>query len=104
MASCFAVIGAAAYSPVAMAQASGSSEVLEEIIVTAQKRSQALTDVPMSVSVLTGDSLARQQADNFQDLVAMVPGFSISGAQRGFTRVTLRGINSGGVSSTVGVS
>jgi len=103
LASCFAVIGAAAYSPVAMAQASGSSEVLEEIIVTAQKRSQALTDVPMSVSVLTGDSLARQQADNFQDLVAMVPGFSISGAQRGFTRVTLRGINSGGVSSTVGV-
>ena len=103
LASCLALTATVTYSPAATAQDYGPDGVLEEIIVTAQKRSQALTDVPMSVSVLTGDTLARQQADNFQDLVAMVPGFSISGSQRGFTRVTLRGINTGGVSSTVGV-
>jgi outer membrane receptor protein involved in Fe transport len=87
----------------AMAQDDAVDDMLDEIIVTAQKRSEALRDIPMSISVLTGDSLARQQADNFQDLVALVPGFTINGSQRGSTRVTLRGINTGGVSATVGV-
>ena len=76
---------------------------LGEVIVTAQKRSEALTDVPMSVSVLPGEALERQQVDNFQDLVALVPGLSIQSNTRGVTRLTMRGINTGGVASTVGV-
>ena len=89
-------------APVAYAQDS-DLQALEEIIVTAQKREQALADIPMSITVLTGDALERQQADNFQDLVAMIPGFSLTTSQRGATRITLRGINTGGVASTVGV-
>ena len=80
-----------------------SASPLEEIVVTAQKRSQALADIPMSVSVLSSELLERTQADNFQDLVALVPGLSINSSQRGVTRVTLRGINTGGVASTVGL-
>jgi outer membrane receptor protein involved in Fe transport len=76
---------------------------LEEIIVTAQKREQTLAEIPMSITVLDGDMLARQQADNFQDMLALVPGLSISGGTAGVTRLTLRGINTGGVASTVGV-
>ena len=76
---------------------------LEEIVVTAQKREQALVDIPMSVTVLSGNALEQQHADNFQDLVALVPGLSLNSATRGVTRVTLRGINTGGVASTVGV-
>ncbi len=45
----------------------------------------------------------RQQADNFQDLVTLVPGLSLNSSTRGVTRVSLRGINTGGVASTVGV-
>jgi len=97
------MIGATAYGPPALAQNDMSGAPVDEIVVTAQKRSEALADVPMSVSVLSGDLLARQQADTFQDLVALVPGFNINGNQRGTTRVTLRGINTGGVSATVGV-
>ena len=82
---------------------SGSESALEEIIVTAQKRTEALSEVPLSITVLGGDLLERQQADNFRDLVALVPGFSINTAARGVTRVTLRGVNTGGVASTVGV-
>ena len=89
-------------APAAQAQDT-SSQSLEEIIVTAQKRSQALADIPMSISVISGEDLERQRADNFQDLVALVPGFSITSSQRGSTRITLRGINTGGVASTVGV-
>jgi iron complex outermembrane receptor protein len=76
---------------------------LGEVIVTAQKRSEALADIPMSVSVVGGEELARQQVDNFQDLVALVPGLSLNSNTRGITRVTMRGINTGGVASTVGV-
>jgi iron complex outermembrane recepter protein len=78
-------------------------ETLEQIVVTAQKREQALAEIPMSITVLSGEALEQQHADNFQDLVSLVPGLSISSATRGVTRLTLRGINTGGVASTVGV-
>ena len=87
----------------ASARAQDAAANLGEVIVTAQKRNEALADIPMSISVLPGESLERQQVDNFQDLVALVPGLSINTNTRGVTRITLRGINSGGVASTVGV-
>tara|TARA_R110002049_G_scaffold130820_3_gene289295 strand:+ start:6914 stop:9220 length:2307 start_codon:yes stop_codon:yes gene_type:complete len=97
-----ALLGVIAPGTVALAQDRGADR-LEEIVVTAQKRSQALADIPMSVSVLSSELLERTQTDNFRDLIALVPGLSISSNQRGVTRVTLRGINAGGVASTVGV-
>ncbi len=84
------------------AQTTASSS-LGEVIVTAQKRSEALADIPMSVSVLPGEALERQQVTNFQDLAALIPGLSLNTNTRGITRVTMRGINTGGVASTVGV-
>ena len=87
----------------ASAGAQDAATNLGEVIVTAQKRNQALADVPMSVSVVAGEALERQRADNFQDLVSMVPGLSLNSNTRGITRVTMRGINTGGVASTVGV-
>jgi iron complex outermembrane recepter protein len=101
--SALTVVATFAFNPLAMAQDDQPVGLLDEIVVTAQKRTEALADIPMSVSVLSGDLLARQQADNFQDLVALAPGFNITGSQQGFNRVTLRGINTGGVSSTVGI-
>ena len=77
--------------------------ILGEVIVTAQKRVEALADIPMSITVVSGEALERQQADNFQDLVSLVPGLSINSNTRGVTRISLRGINTGGVASTVGV-
>lgn len=76
----------------------------EEITVTAQKREEALEDVPMSVTVVTGDLLEQQRVDGgFQDLVPLVPGLSVTNNSLGVSRITLRGINTGGVASTVGV-
>jgi len=61
------LIGALAHGPAASAQVEPRA-VLEEIIVIAQKRSQALADIPVSIYVLSGDLLGRQQSDNFQKL------------------------------------
>jgi outer membrane receptor protein involved in Fe transport len=97
-----AMILAAAAAGAQDSSATGRPE-LGEVFVTAQKRVQALAEIPMSVSVVSGDVLERQQTDNFQDLVSLVPGLSINSNTRGVTRITLRGINTGGVASTVGV-
>jgi len=91
-----------ALSPVAMAQDEDSA-MLEEVLVTAQKREQSLEEIPMSITVLGGNLLDRQQAVDFQDMMALIPGFSITGSTPGVTRITLRGTNTGGVASTVGV-
>lgn len=79
------------------------NRALEEIVVSAQKREQALADIPMSITAISGDVLEQLQADNFQDLVSLIPGFSLNTQRRGVSRVTLRGINTGGVAATVGV-
>nr|MBA3565014.1 TonB-dependent receptor [Gammaproteobacteria bacterium] len=76
---------------------------LEEFVVTAQKRTEALAEIPQSVTVLTGGTLERQHADNFQDYLSLIPGLSLAGATPGVSRITLRGINTGGVASTVGI-
>jgi len=85
------------------APASRNSLTLEEVIVTAQKRTEALQDVAQSVTVLSNATFERQQADNLQDYLALIPGLSLEGSTRGVSRITLRGINTGGVASTVGV-
>lgn len=75
----------------------------DEIVVTAQKRVEALAEVPQSVSVVSGDTLDLLQADNLEDYLALVPGLSLTGETRGVSRISLRGINTGGVAATVGV-
>ena len=83
--------------------APAEGDALTTIIVTAEKRSEPLKDVPMSVTALSGDSLDALQARDFSDYAALVPGLSITSSQPGLTRLTLRGQNSGGVGSTVAV-
>jgi outer membrane receptor protein involved in Fe transport len=75
----------------------------EEVEVTAQKRKETIAEIPASVTVVGGPQLEQRRADDFQDLVALVPGLNVTATRPGVTRVTLRGINTGGVASTVGV-
>ena len=75
----------------------------DAIIVTAQKRVEVLAKVPQSVTVVGEQTLDRQQATNLQSYLALIPGLSLTGENRGESRITLRGINTGGVASTVGV-
>ncbi|MDB9734670.1 TonB-dependent receptor [Porticoccaceae bacterium] len=52
--------------------------VLEEIIVTAQKRTESLQDVPISMSALDGQKLEEVGIHSFQELTAYVPNLSIT--------------------------
>ncbi len=74
-----------------------------EIVVTAQKRSQSLIEVPQSISVVTAATLERQGATNFTDYLRNVPSLQLVQSTPGEGRLVLRGINTGGVASTVAV-
>jgi|GEM_PF-1332863 len=65
---------------------------LEEIVVTAQKREQAIQDVPISMTALSGDFLKEQGVSDVSEALGMVPNASIDAAGffaaprvRGFT-------------------
>ena len=72
-----------------------------DIIVTAQRREQTLIDVPQSISVIGEEALERQVARSFIDYAQLVPGFTVTQDNPGETRLILRGVNTGGVGSTV---
>jgi outer membrane receptor protein involved in Fe transport len=90
-------------SPVAAWAQGADRPVDDEIVVTAQKRSQTLIDVPQSLSVLSGDLLERQNATNFADYLKDVPSLQLVQGTPGQGRLVLRGVNTGGVASTVAV-
>ena len=82
-------------SPALMAQ---GGPQLEEIVVTAQKRSQNLQDVPISIQSLGTQALEELNIKNFQDYVRVLPSVAITpplGAGAGFTLVYMRGIATG---------
>jgi iron complex outermembrane recepter protein len=80
-----------------------ADEKAGEIVVTAQKREQVLIDIPLSVTVVSGSTLENQQASSFQDYLKLVPGLQLEQGNAGEGRLILRGLNAGGVASTVAV-
>ena len=63
-----------------------------DIIVTAQKRAETVNQVGMSISALSGDTLARQGITSVDQLVKAVPGFNYTRTVYGSPVFTLRGI------------
>ncbi len=75
-----------------------------EIVVTAQKREQLLSDVPAAIQAISGDTLERRGTRDIAQLVEFIPGASIvSKVSPGFETIQIRGISSGTVGdATVG--
>lgn len=97
----FAQEAAAAAQATEAAASTAQENQGEEIVVTAQKRVQVLIDVPQSVTVVSGETLENMQATNFQDYLKLVPGLQLDQSNPGEGRLIIRGLNTGGVASTV---
>lgn len=65
-----------------------------DIIVTAQRREQRLQDVPISVAVISGDTLQERSVRNLADFSNYVPNLSISRLP-GATQIIMRGVGTG---------
>lgn len=91
----------------ASVNAVGESFVLEEVIVTAQKRAQSVQDVGMAISATNGDTLKDMGVTNPSDLSMVTPGLTFSDSGTGTPVYSLRGVgfydNSAQAASTVGV-
>ncbi|NML06662.1 TonB-dependent receptor [Sphingomonas sp. G-3-2-10] len=80
LAMCLMAYGTAAQAQDAAADETGYTGV-DEIVVTAQKRVQGLADVPISISVVSGEQLERSGVSRVEDLYAIAPSLSFSPAQ-----------------------
>jgi iron complex outermembrane receptor protein len=97
---CASWVAAQAVAPVT----SGSSTELVEIIVTATRRSEAIQNVPSSVTALTSSALEQIKARDLNDFAGFVPGLSFSSTGPSTNLLVIRGITTGSqLSSATGV-
>jgi iron complex outermembrane receptor protein len=82
--------------PLAGASLPAQAQLLEEIVVTAQKREQNLQDVPVSVTAFTGDQLKDLRITNTDDVVDFTPGLTVFYplAEGNTPNFSLRGVSS----------
>ena len=89
-------IAAGTVSNEAQSRGSTSEEVtpgqLEEVIVTAQKRSERIQDVPMSITAASRDELSKEGVFSPADLEKVAPGFTYRQSQNGTPVYAIRGI------------
>jgi outer membrane receptor protein involved in Fe transport len=84
--------------------ASSASNELQDIIVTAEKHSESLEKVPLSIVAFSSESLAETGVEDFSALAARIPGVTLNSAGPGQSSYSIRGIASvGGNSPTTGV-
>ena len=69
--------------------------VLEEIIVTAQKRVEKVQDIPVTINVVSGDMLDNFSIRDANDLASSVPGLTIQHTPQNLSQVTMRGLGTG---------
>ena len=84
-----AVVGA--MSVPALAQ-----DTMEEVVVTATKRSESIQDVPLAVSVVTGEIIERAEVRDLLDLQSVVPSLRVPQFQNSIqTNFVIRGFGNG---------
>lgn len=73
----------------------GQDNVLEEVIVTAQKRVENVQDIPVTINVVTGEALDIFTIRNTNDLANSVPGLVIQETPQNLSQITVRGLGTG---------
>ncbi|WP_339668502.1 TonB-dependent receptor [Dasania marina] len=70
-----------------------SASILEEVVVTAQKREQSMQEVGISVSAFSGDQLKSLGVTNSTEITQQIPGMQLQTFSPAFTIINLRGIS-----------
>lgn len=79
----------------------GAGKGENEIIVTATRRATSIQDVPINISAVGEEQLARQRIDDVRDLADFTPGMTISDTGPGSSgTIVLRGLNASDSDST----
>ena len=89
-----------ALSPVVFAQEQSATEekkaILDSVTVTAQKKSENLQDVPISIQVLGNQELEENIVHDFEDYAKLIPSLTYQEGEGGSKTPYFRGVVSGG--------
>ena len=97
-------VGAATSDVATGVEGESAPNQLLEIIVTAQKRTEDIKDIPFSVSAISGTELAEHHVANYDDITRTVPGIGFqAGPGPGLDNIEIRGVSSTSGSATVGI-
>lgn len=81
--------------------------MLEEVIVTAQKRAESVQDVPISIQAFSGDQLEKMRVSKASDVTKLVPNLNISGQNSANRQIAIRGVGTsdffGNATGSVGI-
>ena len=69
---------------------------IDEIVVTAQRRSESIQNVPITIQAITGDALQKLSVTSFDDLLRFTPNVTFSGNGPGTGNIFIRGLSAGG--------
>lgn len=97
-----ALLAAAGLSALVSAPAFAQEEVAatDEVIVTLQKREQAIQDVPAALTAVSGEFLADNGLQEFDELSRFVPGFEVQNQSPNNPGFVIRGIASDSLEAT----
>ncbi|MGA0607366.1 TonB-dependent receptor [Phenylobacterium sp. VNQ135] len=84
----------------ATAAAQGSASEIGEVVVTATRRAERLSDVPVSAAAVTAETIDRKGMRSFEDIARLTPGVDFS---RGSNLISIRGISTSAGAATTGV-
>ncbi|MGH8262360.1 MAG: TonB-dependent receptor plug domain-containing protein, partial [Steroidobacteraceae bacterium] len=83
----------AARADAAEATTAADEETISDVIVTAQRRSESIQDVPISIQALTADTLAKMNATTFDDFVKFLPNVTSASNGPGQSAIFIRGLS-----------
>ena len=76
---------------------------IEEIVVTAQRRSENIKDIPISVTAFSQEAMDKQGVRNVNDIARLTPGVTFNKFGNLGSSISIRGISSSAGAPTVGV-
>ncbi|MDX2234176.1 MAG: TonB-dependent receptor [Hyphomonadaceae bacterium] len=95
--SAVALMGAMGFAQVSHAQeqvSQGDAPVSDEIVVTVQKREQALIDVPIALTAYNSEFIDNYGLDTLEEIATLVPGLEIQDQSPNNPGFAIRGITS----------
>ena len=93
----------ASFPAAALAQEAGVEQGgLQDIVVTARKRAESVQDIPVAVTAISAETIAKQDLTSLEKVAARTPNFQVGRASNGSgAQLTLRGIGSS--STSIGI-
>src|SRR5467141_4483651 len=93
-----AILGGGAFGSAVAANstdANSASDQIQEITVTAQRRSENIQNVPIAIQALTGETLKQLNLSTFDDLIKYLPNVTAPTVGPGQAQIFMRGLSAG---------